>query len=1246
MRLAALSLRAFGPFRDVTLDLAEKDAIHVVYGPNEAGKSTALRAITGLFYGIPHISSDAHTHRAEDLRIGGRVESSSGAALTFVRRKGRVRTLLDEAGAPLPETALIPFLGGVGEDVFRAAFGLDHETLRIGAQALLEGRGHLGESLFGAGLGGTGVVSVLEALRREADELYSPLARTKRLNAAIRALVEARKRAQTAAMPASVWLTQEQSIREAHEERTRIDEEGARLRSEERRLSRARQLVRLFAQLRAVKSARAEIGDVRLLPDDATSARTLAESELADATAQIRRAEEARERLVEQRDALAIPHALVSQADAVDDVATRLGSHRKAAVDLPRVRAELRTAEEEATEILRALGLSVDAAGQGIARLRAEVEPLRVDVSRDERIRSLARDAAVLSDRARLAEQELGHARSEAAVLRAKIASIAGASEGGAGHVSIAGPNEIGLKNTSIADPSASQPRVDLPRLRRAAARARSLGNVTALVAKTGRTVVELTAKAEAERASLALSHLRFEAIARLPVPLHETVDRHASEERALLADERALADRLTEARATLDRARIALAEVAGDDLPTDADLRAARADRDEAVRSLLSFSEDGTRPIDASRGEPSRRIEAIDAARVDLSRRNEAADRIADGLRAEAGRVAERARLAREVDVRAETVRAIERDVAAFASRRIDLASRWSAAWSSAGITPRSPDEMRGFLRRHEHLTATAAQLAAAESERAELLSRVRDHLRDLDASLRPDASSPKPASAPQDENRALQDMEVATQDKSDASPERLAELLDAAERALSLAEEAQREERALAAAEATILEAERKRARHAEESAAWDRAWIEATRGLPARPGASPPEVLRVLDTLARLFAKLDEARRTLRRVEGMERDAREFTARAEALAREHAPELLGRPPDAVAVEIGRRFHQAHADLEKLDVLAKEILAANEALAEQRARAERASSRLDALLVAAGVATLEALARAERASADAKRLERQIELLEGQIRDVTDGADEAELLREAEAFGGDGLALTARIDELEERIADNARERSQIDRTIGARTEGLEKLREGDRAADAALDLGAAAAEVRALATTYARARAASLVLEREIEAYKREHQGPIVARAAELFRALTLGSFSGLATGWGSGDEATLRCVREGGREVDVEGLSDGTRDQLYLALRLATIERFAAHAEPMPLVLDDAFVHFDDARARAALLALSDLLPRAQVLFFTHHERLVAIAEDALGPRCAVHRLAPSVGKTQPTPLTLA
>lgn len=1149
MRLLSLSLLSFGPFSGVTLDLSAAPAVHVIYGPNEAGKSTALRAITGLFYGIPHLSPDAHTHRPEDLRIGGRLASRAGAELAVVRRKGRVRTLLDEAGAPLPEHALLPFLGGIGEDVFRAAFGLDHETLRLGAQALLEGRGHLGESLFGAGLGGTGITNVLEALRKEADELYSPLARTKKLNAAIRAVVEAKKRAQAAAMPASAWLTQEQAIREAHESRAVLDEEASRLRAEERRLRRARTLVGLLAQLRAARAARAALGEVTLLPDDAASERALAESEIEAASAQIRRAEETLARLAEQRAALSIPYALVAQADAIEDIATRLGSHRKAAIDLPRVRAELRAQEEEALEIVRALGA---VAGQS----RAELEPLRVAAARDERIRALARDAPALVERARHAEEELSRIEGELTFLHARAAAL-------------------------------PRPR-DLGPLRRAEARAKGLGDVAEALERAARAAALLVERASASRAALGLGAVDLDDVARLPVPLPETVDLFAAEERGLRAEREALAARSDEARAALARAEGALAMLSAGDLPAEADLLDARAARAAALLETRA----AIARADAASAE---------GALAGLSRAIDAADRVADRLRAEADRVAQRARLAAEREAHGTVLAALRREERDLESRAAAFGERWRAVWTSAGIEPRSPEEMRGWLRRHEALVALVDQVAAARSEHEALAAREAACASDLAAALGDHAAS-------------------------------LPHLLEAAERELGALGEAERCQVAIGTAEAARGEAARRLASHAAVLAEWRRDWDEAVRGLPVREDASPAEVLRVLDTLARLFTKLDESRRTSRRVEGMERDARDLAQRVTALAREHAPDLEGRPVEGAAAALIQRFHKARADLEKHQLLEEQLAAAEDALAEQKERADRARGRLAALLAAAGAATVADLARAEGLSAEAKRLDRRIEMLGEQLRAAGDNAPEEELSREVEALGGDADVLSARIEELEERLAESARERSQIDRTIGARTEGLAKLREENSAADAALDLSAAVADARSLALSYARARAAALVVEREIDAYKQRHQGPILSRAAELFRALTLGSFAGLTTGYGADDQSTLRCVREGGREVDVEGLSDGTRDQLYLALRLASLERFAVHAEPLPLVLDDAFVHFDDDRARAALLALAGLSSAVQVLLFTHHDRLVTIAESALtNGRCRVHRL---------------
>ena len=92
--------------------------------------------------------------------------------------------------------------------------------------------------------------------------------------------------------------------------------------------------------------------------------------------------------------------------------------------------------------------------------------------------------------------------------------------------------------------------------------------------------------------------------------------------------------------------------------------------------------------------------------------------------------------------------------------------------------------------------------------------------------------------------------------------------------------------------------------------------------------------------------------------------------------------------------------------------------------------------------------------------------------------------------------------------------------------------------------------------------------------------------------------------------------------LQCVDERGGPVNVESLSDGARDQLYLALRLASLERFAERNEPMPLVLDDVLIHFDEERAGAALAVLGEFSAVTQVLFFTHNARMIDQARAAI------------------------
>jgi len=144
--------------------------------------------------------------------------------------------------------------------------------------------------------------------------------------------------------------------------------------------------------------------------------------------------------------------------------------------------------------------------------------------------------------------------------------------------------------------------------------------------------------------------------------------------------------------------------------------------------------------------------------------------------------------------------------------------------------------------------------------------------------------------------------------------------------------------------------------------------------------------------------------------------------------------------------------------------------------------------------------------------------------------------------------------------------------------------------------------------------------------------IEAYREKHQGPLLTRANDYFTTLTLGSFRGLETDFSEDHRQVLVGVRKNHKRVAVDAMSEGTRDQLYLALRLAAIERHLEAGPPLPVIVNDILVQFDDERARAAFGALGMLAAHTQVLVLTHHGHLVPLAEESTAKGVlAVHRL---------------
>ena len=147
----------------------------------------------------------------------------------------------------------------------------------------------------------------------------------------------------------------------------------------------------------------------------------------------------------------------------------------------------------------------------------------------------------------------------------------------------------------------------------------------------------------------------------------------------------------------------------------------------------------------------------------------------------------------------------------------------------------------------------------------------------------------------------------------------------------------------------------------------------------------------------------------------------------------------------------------------------------------------------------------------------------------------------------------------------------------------------------------------------------------RLASAALTAGIERYRSANEDPILKLASESFSQMTLGRFRGIEIALDDAGKHLLvgRRSQEGpGSEVLVEQMSDGTRDQLYLALRLASLQQWNAAHEPMPLVVDDILVHFDDDRSIQTLKQLVQLSDQTQVIFFTHHQHLIELAKESL------------------------
>ena len=367
MKINTLHLIAYGSFTDTVLDFsAAPSAFHMVYGPNEAGKSTALRALRNMLFGIPTRTPDSFRHPHPKLRIGAELLRHDGEVLAFIRRKGLRKTLRaanDET--LLDDNALAPFLGGVSRDLFEQMFAIDHQGLILGGEEIIAGGGRVGQALFATGAGLIQLRRFQQDLTQTMEGLFKPNGSKPRINQIVSSLKATRKSQKEAQLLAKTWEVHHQHL---HDAETRLETNRQRLGESQKAynaLERIIEALPLIARRKEIHTALPAFENAPDLPEDFETKRREAENDLLMAANDVRRSQETIATIQAEMNALQVPKALLQHAPLVESLQQDLGSYRKAQQDRPVLETRRRTLHNQAAKKLSQTGIVDLAADSG-----------------------------------------------------------------------------------------------------------------------------------------------------------------------------------------------------------------------------------------------------------------------------------------------------------------------------------------------------------------------------------------------------------------------------------------------------------------------------------------------------------------------------------------------------------------------------------------------------------------------------------------------------------------------------------------------------------------------------------------------------------------------------------------------------------------------------------------------------------------------------------------------------------------
>jgi len=1176
VKLARLLLQAFGPFTDKELDFtgnggSKVSNLHLIYGPNEAGKSSALRAMTDLRFGIPLRSQDDFVHASNQLRIAGVFLDEKGEAVGLIRRKGRGATLLrfdvpsdqpyasPEAGQEYEEA----LTGGLNRDEFEAMFGLDHGRLRAGGARLLQGEGELGEALFEASAGTRGIKAILAGIEADAKALFNPHGRAQSatINESRRQIDEQRNLWREAQVRPDDWQTLNRAHELARDALAEIDRALETQRRRENDLTQLRAVEPLLREHDRTQAALLALEEIPELAECAREDRLAALQALRRAQADTQDAARELARCAEALGAIVVETRLLEHADAIERLSASAQMVERSRIEVRQGQAVIDRIEDD-----------MAAAAARIAPERSIRELLDAAPSAADRVALEGKLAAI----DRLGERLDAYRHRADELDQAETNNMSGM--------------------PTLPDPVARQMLVAALRA------AQELGDISQRIAEADLVIGGLDAQLTQAMSDLggrsidALRELRPLLVAQMVSARKAFSDIDEAVRRCCEEDIRLEAD--------LKQQQIRQRQLAAaGEIVTADTLRHARERRDEGWalirQAYVERSQDVdhlSRNFDRHRALP----EAFEAAQGD-------ADRHADLLRADATRAAGYEECATRIKDMQTRRAAIAVELTKLRARHRSLQDHWSRQLADAGLPDLDAEALQEWQTARAGVLDVADRLAQAQASRQRMESQAKTAAATLSKALVGVGQFVQNQALPQLLDQAERWEKCATQTEAEQSVRVKAEQARQAERAK---------------VDTLVSKAEAELGNHLAAVNTWHARLLLA-------PGSAPETVkvrLDELDSLARESGALAEAKMRQAQQQAVVED---FATQAKCLATVLG-ESLPQPglEEDFADRLKRRLATSRTQEQQRKELIRERTRAQET--QRNAEAEQAAQAdiLARLCEAAGVNMVAHLPEREDSAARKRLLRGSLAAQRQQLANASIRSEDELRIMLADQ---DAIAIDSERERCRAEITRLEQEQTAARRTEEQTRRALEAVDSSNRAATAREAMEAASARCRSAIVPWARLKLAHALLQEALNRFRERAQAPMVAAASAYFSLMTGGRYQRLVADE-TDNKPVLRAERENGEFIGVDAMSEGTADQLYLALRLAALELRRTSHPRMPLILDEVLVTSDDERAANVLRALARFAEGGQVMLFTHHRHMIDLAHKALSEQgVATHTL---------------